>query len=297
TFLPSPARLATEDQPEPESASTPSITPSSLILPLTSSLASPSIDDVPVFAPTPHVMSSVSLTNFEYLPSAMVDQPEFEPEYASLSSITPTSPSLPSPSLTLEFTDDVRELLSLPPTPLSASLARSEDSTSLSSPTKPPPPETLTSMPAHSLPSLRPSPGETCCNPVLEPFSTPASSYHPESSLSSQGEPIPFLLASPEASPNAPISLHPTLPQRPPGPKTVGSDSSPLEIAPVPANLAPSPSTFRVIFSASSDLSSASPPSSLVLGNLELEFFPTPSSAVEIVPQSSPELSESESSL
>ncbi|KAH9018587.1 hypothetical protein EDB85DRAFT_2154366 [Lactarius pseudohatsudake] len=152
-------------------------------------------------------------------------------------------------------------------------------------------------MPAHSLPSLRPSPGETCCNPILEPFSTPASSYHPESSLSSQGEPIPFLLASPEASPNTPISLHPTLPQRPPGPKTVGSDSSPLEIAPVPANLAPSPSTFRVIFSASSNLSSASPPSSLVLGNLELEFFPTPSSAVEIVPQSSPELSESKSSL
>ncbi|KAH9009240.1 hypothetical protein EDB85DRAFT_2246661 [Lactarius pseudohatsudake] len=285
TFLPSPARLATEDQPEPESASTPSITPSSLILPLTSSLASPSIDDVPVFAPTPHVMSSVSLTNFEYPPSEIVDQPEFEPEHASLSSIIPTSPSLPAPSLALEFTDDVRALSPLP---------LLEISTLGSLPVALSPDQSFKSLPLDALgQSPRPCGFE----------STPGSAAdvvtlsHPELPLSSPGEPVPFLPASPEAPPIAHISPRSTPPQRPPELKTVGSDSSPLEIAPVPANLAPSPSTFRVVFSASSDLSSASPPSSLVLGNLELEFFPTPSSAVEIVPQSSPELSESESSL
>ncbi|KAH9011021.1 hypothetical protein EDB85DRAFT_2230725, partial [Lactarius pseudohatsudake] len=94
TFLPSRARLATKDQPEPESASTPPIAPSSLILLLTHSPSSSSTDDVPKIASTPH-SSSVLLTSFEYLPSAMVDQPEFEPEHVSLSSITPTSPSLP----------------------------------------------------------------------------------------------------------------------------------------------------------------------------------------------------------
>ncbi|KAH9018411.1 hypothetical protein EDB84DRAFT_1566422 [Lactarius hengduanensis] len=54
-------------------------------------------------------------------------------------------------------------------------------------------------------------------------------------------------------------------------------------------------------FSASSDLSSASPPPSLALGDLELDFPPTPSSAVKIlvkiVIQSSPQSSKSRSSL
>ncbi|KAH9036801.1 hypothetical protein EDB85DRAFT_2288079 [Lactarius pseudohatsudake] len=191
TFLLSPVsmRSAVNSQPELEPALA-----SECLIP-------PSLDHVPEIASTPP-SSSASLTNLESVPSAMVDQPESEPEYVSLSSITPTH-SLPSPSLTLEFTDDVRELLSLPPTPLSGSLARSEDSTSLSSPTKPPPPETLTSMPAHSLPSLHLSPGELCCNPVLKPFSTPASSYHPELSLLSLVTPtlIPHLpLASPSST-------------------------------------------------------------------------------------------------
>ncbi|KAH9014390.1 hypothetical protein EDB84DRAFT_828427 [Lactarius hengduanensis] len=333
-FLPSPARLATEDLPEPESASTPSITPSSLILPLThspspstddvpelvsaplplssimstdlervpspvilavddvpepefalASLVPPSIGHVPVFAPTPHVMSSVSLTNFECPPSEIVDQPEFEPEHASLSSTIPTSPSLPAPSLALEFTDDVRALSPLP---------LLEISTLGSLPVALSPDQSFKSLPLEVL-------GQSPRSCGFE--STPGSAAdvvtlsHPELPLSSLGEPIPFLPASLEAPPIAHISPRSTPPQRPPKLKTVGSDSSPLEIAPVPANLAPSPSTFRVVFSASNDLSSASPPSSLVLGNLELEFFPTPSSAVEIVPQSSPELSESESSL
>ncbi|KAH9008275.1 hypothetical protein EDB84DRAFT_1597668, partial [Lactarius hengduanensis] len=232
TFFPS----ASEDQLEPEPAPTFPISTSTLrpsaFSPSpthTHSLAHVIADGNPEIpstsSPTPAPFTMPISSDFEYLPSVTLDQPE----HASLSAITPTSPSLPSPSLTLEFTDDVRELLALPLTPLSTSLARSEDSTSLSSPTKPPPSETLTSMPAHSLPSLRPS-------PVL---ATPASSYHPESSLLSLGETIPFLSASLEVPPIAPISPHSTPPQRPPGSKTVDSDSFLLEITPSLASSVP----------------------------------------------------------
>ncbi|KAH9039887.1 hypothetical protein EDB85DRAFT_2141003 [Lactarius pseudohatsudake] len=292
-FLPSPARLATEDLPEPESASTPPIRPSSPILLSGPSLPSPSTDDVPEIASTPPSSSSVSLTNLECVPSEMVDKPEFEPEHASLCSISPTSPPPPAPSLALEFADDVPELSSSLPTSQSSSLASST-------------PPLPSGQSFESLPfELRALAQSSACELEFFPYSSSAVDFAPPSSespefsqsLSSLGEAFPFLPASPEAPPIAHISPRSTPPQRPPELKTVGSDSSPLEIAPVPANLAPSPSTFRVVFSASSDLSSASPPSSLVLGNLELEFFPTPSSAVEIVPQSSPELSESESSL
>ncbi|KAH9036250.1 hypothetical protein EDB84DRAFT_1577837 [Lactarius hengduanensis] len=232
TFFPS----ASEDQLEPEPAPTFPISTSTLrpsaFSPSpthTHSLAHVIADGNPEIpstsSPTPAPFTMPISSDFEYLPLVTLDQPE----HASLSAITPTSPSLPSPSLTLEFTDDVRELLALPLTPLSTSLARSEDSTSLSSPTKPPPSETLTSMPAHSLPSLRPS-------PVL---ATPASSYHPESSLLSLGETIPFLSASLEVPPIAPISPHSTPPQRPPGSKTVDSDSFLLEITPSLASSVP----------------------------------------------------------
>ncbi|KAH9053646.1 hypothetical protein EDB87DRAFT_1580974 [Lactarius vividus] len=88
TFLPSPTRLATEDQPEPESASMPSITPSSPALPSTSSLASPSIDDSddPEFESTPFSSSPTSST---CLHSVTEEQPEPDPEPMPL--ITPAS--------------------------------------------------------------------------------------------------------------------------------------------------------------------------------------------------------------
>ncbi|KAH9165733.1 hypothetical protein EDB89DRAFT_270281 [Lactarius sanguifluus] len=214
-------RSAMNYQPEPEPA-------------LASECLIPPSNDVPEITSTPHSSSSVLLTNLECVPSAMVDRHEFEPEHAFLSSITPT-PSLPAPSPALEFTDDVCELLSLPPTPQSASLARSEVPTSLSSPTRPSPSENPTLVPAHSLPSLRPSPEESCCNLVLEPLATPASSY-PHVSPSSLGELIPLLPAQHEVSVTVPTLRHSTPPQQPPGFKTVGSDCSTLEVTPAPAS-------------------------------------------------------------
>ncbi|KAH9032125.1 hypothetical protein EDB85DRAFT_2289843 [Lactarius pseudohatsudake] len=299
-FLPSPARLATEDLPEPESASTPPIRPSSPILLSGPSLPSPSTDDVPEIASTPPSSSSVSLTNLECVPSEMVDKPEFEPEHASLSSVTPTSPPLPAPSLPLEFTDDIREFLSPLPTPLSTSLACSEYSTSLSSPTNPSPSETPTSMPSdpHSIPAhsswpLRSSSGDssdTVVELVVVPVSLNPSSLSlslgetippPDCSLASHPSPLsievsplleistpdplrPFELDStpspavdiiplsqPEPSWSSPcefvlllaslepIQCPPTLPQRPPGLKTVSSVSSTLDVTPSFALLIP----------------------------------------------------------
>ncbi|KAH9008041.1 hypothetical protein EDB83DRAFT_2532254 [Lactarius deliciosus] len=277
TFLFSPAHLATEDQPKPEPASTPSITSSSPAILSGPSLPSPSTDDVPKITSMPRCSSEVLPTNFECPPSQIVNQPEFEPKHASLSSITPTPPSLPAPSLALEFTDDVLELF---PTLLalqSASLARSEVSMSLSSPTKPLPPESLTSVPARLLPPLRPSLRESCCNVGLKPFTAPANlapspltrtfvllpvfpassdlpsaspsssfvlgpglesstvNIAPQSSLelswSSLCESI-LLPVSLEAPPIVPISPHSTPSQRPPGLKTVGLVSSPLDSKP-----------------------------------------------------------------
>ncbi|KAH9016454.1 hypothetical protein EDB84DRAFT_1630588 [Lactarius hengduanensis] len=85
-------------------------------------------------------------------------------------------------------------------------------------------------MPAHSLPSLRPS-------PVL---ATPASSYHPESSLLSLGETIPFLSASLEVPPIAPISPHSPHRNDRPDPRQSDSDSFLLEITPSLASSVPS---------------------------------------------------------
>ncbi|KAH9019354.1 hypothetical protein EDB85DRAFT_2197813 [Lactarius pseudohatsudake] len=216
TILPS----ATEHQSEPEPAPalfasipTPPSTPLHVHSAINESVSTPS-----------------SPTSSLCLPSVTEQQPEPEPE--PILSITLASTFAPTPPFSSTFL--LSPLLSLPPTPLSASLARSEDSTSLSSPTKPPPPETLTSMPAHSLPFLRPSPGEPCCNPVLEPFATPTSLYHPESSLLSLGETIPLLPTQHEASIIVPTSRHPTLPQRPPRIKTFNSDSSSLEVTSAP---------------------------------------------------------------
>ncbi|KAH9171756.1 hypothetical protein EDB89DRAFT_2070530 [Lactarius sanguifluus] len=214
TFVPFPVRSAMNNQPESEheAASTVPL----LSLPLS----------------TLHPLSPLSST---FLPSVTEDQSE--PEHASSSSITPTTPSLPAPSpaLRLEFTDDVCELLSLPPTPQSASLARSEVPTSLSSPTRPSPSENPTLVPAHLLPSLHPSPEESCCNLVLEPLATPASSY-PHVSPSSLGELIPLLPGQHKVSVTVPTLRHSTLPQQLPGFKTVGSDCSTLEVTPAPTS-------------------------------------------------------------
>ncbi|KAH9011150.1 hypothetical protein EDB85DRAFT_1146371 [Lactarius pseudohatsudake] len=247
--------LVTEEQPEPEPEPIPSITPASTFAPtppfsstfllspvsmrsavnsqpeLEPALASeclipPSPDHVPEIASTPPSSSSVSLTNLESVPSAMVDQPESEPEHASLSSITPTH-SLSRPSLPLEFPDDVREILSLPLTPLSASLARSDVSTSLSSPTKPSPSEVPTSkldLSPHAAPKLD-------AVPVLLSSS--------ESSLSSLGEAFPLLPAQHEVSVAVPASRHSTPPQRSLGCKPVSSVSSALDVTPSFALLIP----------------------------------------------------------
>ncbi|KAH9028800.1 hypothetical protein EDB84DRAFT_1579281 [Lactarius hengduanensis] len=238
TFLLSPVsmRSAVNSQPELEPALA-----SECLIP-------PSLDHVPEIASTPPSSPSISLTNLECVPSAMVDQPEYEPEHAPVSLSTPTPPSLPSPSLTLEFTDNVRELLSLPPTPLSASLARSEDSTSLSSPTKPPPSETSTStpsgmrslrsdphsVPAHSSRPLRSSSGDSS-DTVVELVVVPVSLNSLESSLSSLCEPVLHLPASLEPSTTTPTS---TTSQRPPRPTTSGLISPALEVTPVFASSA-----------------------------------------------------------
>ncbi|KAH9027621.1 hypothetical protein EDB85DRAFT_2276638 [Lactarius pseudohatsudake] len=279
SILPTFVRSAMNSQPEPE----PTLASECLI--------PPSTGDVPEITSTPP-SSSVSLTNLDCVPSAVVDNPEFEPEHASLSSITPTSPPLPAPSLPLEFTDDIREFLSPLPTPLSTSLACSEYSTSLSSPTNPSPSETPTSMPSdpHSIPAhsswpLRSSSGDssdTVVELVVVPVSLNPSKLSlslgetippPDCSLASHPSPLsievsplleistpdplrPFELDStpspavdivplsqPEPSwsspcesvllaPLEPIQCPPTLPQRPPGLQTVGSDSSALEVAP-----------------------------------------------------------------
>ncbi|KAH9169769.1 hypothetical protein EDB89DRAFT_1389991 [Lactarius sanguifluus] len=304
-------------------------------------------------ASTPSPMTSIS-SDFECLSSAMVDQPEFEPEPASLSSITPTSPSLPStPSLVCVPADDDPEitptLLPFVHTPSHASsLARSATdndpisvSTRLSLSTFLPSsarsamnnkPEseheaasTSMSVPLSSLPLLTPHPLSPLSStflpspvtsvteeqpdpepepiPLIAPASTFAST--PSSSSSSAFLPSPARLATeepesastPPITPSSPILLSaPSLASPSAGEVPEIAPMSPSE---VPANLAPSPSTFELlpVLPASSDLSSASPPPSLVLGDLELDFSPTPSSAVGTIPRSSPQSFESMSSL
>ncbi|KAH9010973.1 hypothetical protein EDB84DRAFT_1651010, partial [Lactarius hengduanensis] len=230
TFLPSPAHLATEDQPEPESASTPPISPSSPILLSAPSLPSPSTDDVCEIASMTCCSYEVPPTNFECLPSTMNYQPEFEPEHASLSSITLT-PSLSVPSLALEFADNVPELSSSFPTSQSASLASS---------TPPLPsgqsfellPFELRALAQSSACEHGSSTSSSTVNVALLSSESPEFSE----SESSQGKPIPFLLASPEAPLNTPISPHSTPPQRPPGLKMIGSVSTQLKVTPSPVS-------------------------------------------------------------
>ncbi|KAH9051661.1 hypothetical protein EDB87DRAFT_759259 [Lactarius vividus] len=302
TFLPSPTCLAMEDQPEPESTSMPSITPSSPALPLTSSLAPLSIDDlddpefesaplsssptsstclhsvteeqpepdpeplpliapastfastslpsssstlllsapfptlshthsltpsatadvpdisstltsvptlalsiindVPKIASVPHSSSSILPMNFECPSSAMVDQPEFEPKHATLSLITPASPSLRTPSLTPESSKNIPEFSSPFPTSQFVSLA--------------------SSMP----PALLPDQSSSLSRSSSQ-LSRSSESRSSRSSLCESGL-LPAL--------NIPISPHSMPPQRPPGLKTIASVSTLLKVAPAPAS-------------------------------------------------------------
>src|SRR6266702_4215460 len=218
---------ATEDQLEP--VSTPSIISASLAVPLTSSLTSPSTDDLPILASTLHSSSSVPLTNFEYLPSITVNQPEPEPEPASISlipskldpsprALSPPPNHLPAPFLsssTLEFS---------PP---------SETSTPDSLPVTLSPKQLSESLLLRTLgQSSRPCEFEStpACAADIVPLSPP------ESPLSSIGESVPLLPASLEVLVIAPIPSHSPPLQRSLGVTSNGSVSSPLEVTPFPAS-------------------------------------------------------------
>ncbi|KAH9165743.1 hypothetical protein EDB89DRAFT_1911170 [Lactarius sanguifluus] len=164
-------------------------------------------------------------TSDEYLPSATQHQPESEPASASES---PVSKFGLSPRTLLLPPDQTLAPLLSSPTLLSLPLL--EISTLDSLPVALSPDQSFKSSLSVSLPR----PCEFKSTPVSAVDVASLSSESPEfsESKSSQGEPIPFLLASPEAPSNAPTSAHSTLLQRPPGLKTVDSVSSPLDITP-----------------------------------------------------------------
>ncbi|KAH9002524.1 hypothetical protein EDB83DRAFT_2602367 [Lactarius deliciosus] len=196
----------TEEQHEPETASIPSITPAS------------------TFALTPPSSSTFLLSPVS-MRSAMNSQPEIESALVSESAIPPSIDHVPEIASAPG--------LSLPPTLLSASKACSEVSTSLSSPTKLPPPETPTSIPAHSSRPLHSSSGDSS-DAVVELVVVPVSLISSSLSLL-QGESIPSLPASFEAPLIAHISPRST-PPRLPEIKTIGSVSTQLEVTPSPAS-------------------------------------------------------------
>ncbi|KAH9169634.1 hypothetical protein EDB89DRAFT_2196357 [Lactarius sanguifluus] len=170
-------------------------------------------------------------TSDEYLPLATQHQPESEPASASES---PVSKFGLSPRTLLLPPDQTFAPLLSSPTLLSLPLL--EISTLDSLPVALSPDQSFKSSLSVSLPR----PCEFKSTPVSAVDVASLSSESPEfsESKSSQGEPIPFLLASPEAPSNAPTSAHSTLLQRPPGLKTVDSVSSPLDITPA----------FRIVF-------------------------------------------------
>ncbi|KAH9012531.1 hypothetical protein EDB85DRAFT_2296656 [Lactarius pseudohatsudake] len=198
----------TEEQPEPETESIPSITPAS-----TFALTPPSSS---TFLPSP-------------TQSVIVDQPESEPASTSEFSKFGLSP----------------RALQLPPDQTLAPLLSSSILSSL------PPPEisTLDSTLAAPSPDQPSSLGllSQLSRPCELVSSTPVSAAdvvtlsHPELSLSSPGEPVPFLPASPEAPPIAHISPRSTPPQRLPELKAISSVSTQLEVTPSPASPTISP--------------------------------------------------------
>ncbi|KAH9170518.1 hypothetical protein EDB89DRAFT_1907635 [Lactarius sanguifluus] len=217
TFLPSPARLATEDQSKPES--TPTLFASVPTLTSTPTHVHSATDYGTIFASTP---PSSSPTSSMLLPSPVTSATDFQPK---------SEPA--SESLVSKFGLFPR-MLSLPPdqtlAPLSSSTLSSlplQETSSLGSLPVAPSPDQPSSL-LESLSQLsRPCELESS---TLVSAADVVTLSHPELPLSSPGEPVPFLPASSETPPNAPISPHSTLPQRRPELKTIGSVSTPLEV-------------------------------------------------------------------
>ncbi|KAH9017639.1 hypothetical protein EDB85DRAFT_2201964 [Lactarius pseudohatsudake] len=254
-FVPS----ATEDQSEPEF--TPTLFASVPTLTSTPSHVHSATGYGTIFASTP---PSSSPTSSPCLPAVTEEQPEPETEsipsitLASTFALTPPSSStfLPSPTQSVIVDRPESEpastsefskfglsprALQLPPDQTLAPLLSSSILSSL------PPPEisTLDSTLAAPSPDQPSSLGplSQLSRPCELVSSTPVSAAdvvtlsHPELSLSSPGEPVPFLPASLEAPPIAPISPNSSLPQQPPRIKTFNSDSSLLEVTPLASSV------------------------------------------------------------
>ncbi|KAH9021343.1 hypothetical protein EDB85DRAFT_2293531 [Lactarius pseudohatsudake] len=228
TFLPSPARSAMNNQPESEheAASTSMSVPLSLPLSML------------------HPLSPLSST---FLPSPVTSATDDQPEHASTFSIPSSTSfhsasSLPSTSLLgSPVTDNVPEIKPAPP---SLSLCPSDLPVPMNLAPSPSTSNSQLCFPASSelTPASLSKPLELDdvkleSSPALAPSDVVTLS-HPESSLSSPGEPVPFLPASPEAPPIAHISPCSTPPQRLPEVKTISSVSTRLEVTPAPASLA-----------------------------------------------------------
>ncbi|KAH9010326.1 hypothetical protein EDB85DRAFT_2161497 [Lactarius pseudohatsudake] len=266
------ARSATDNDPifvstPPSSSVSSTFLPSTTPSPTpTHSLAPSAVADVPEISCT-HSWSSTTPTpttlissDFEYLPSAtVVDQPEHAPTLSSTPpSLSPTSSTfLPSPTQSVIVDHLAPELVSASSAPPSLLLLSIPPSMSY----------------AHSpAPSAIDDDSElTFTPPAPSVSSIDVECLHSPVRLMTDGQPE----SEPASMSDIPVSkLDPSrhalsLPHHSSSPPGLS-----LRLCDVPANLAPSPSTFRVVFSASSDLSSASPPSSLVLGDLELESSP-----------------------
>ncbi|KAH9161209.1 hypothetical protein EDB89DRAFT_2080811 [Lactarius sanguifluus] len=206
----------------------------------------PSIPTLPI---TPlHVHSAInsstsmpsSLASSTFLPSPVTSaadgQPDSEPATTSESLVSkfglspralpfPTDQKLNLPSRALSPPPDCLLLPSISSPTLSSSPLR-EISLLDSLPVAPSP-----DQPSSSLESLsqlsRPCELESS---TLVSAADVVTLSHPELPLSSPGEPVPFLPASSETPPNAPISPHSTPPQRRPELKTISSVSAPLEV-------------------------------------------------------------------
>ncbi|KAH9170473.1 hypothetical protein EDB89DRAFT_2188133 [Lactarius sanguifluus] len=313
-----PAHSATLDQPEPVptfSITVSTLHPSASSSPThTHSLTPLAAADVPEISSTHSLSSTASIpspttsisSDFECLPSAMVDQPKFKPKPVCLSSITPTSPCLRlpfTPSLVCVPADDDPEIAptllhSIPSTPYAPSLASSAtDSDPISTST--PPSSSLISS------TFLPSVTEEQPEPELEsmPSITPSSTFAPIPPSSSTFLPSPVSMRS---AMNSQPKIESALVSKSAIPLSIDhvpeiASAPGLSLHPseVPANLAPSPSTFELlsVLPASSDFPPVSVSPSLVLGDLELEFSPTASCAVGTIPLSSPQSFESMSSL